>query len=846
MRPTLTLATLALLAAPLRAEIWTVSQHYPADFTEVAAAVAAAGEGDTIWVLGGHYGTVEVVGKSVHLAALGDVATWVNGLWIRDLSAAQVVTVSGLDLSRITTSAPLASLSVQTCQGAVRVRDCSIGSEPPPGLPFGGRNLLVEACDDVALTDCTIRPPAYGSASISNLPSAEITGSTVGLYGCYVVGSSGSLDSDGNTALQLTDSTLVVVGSWINGGPGSTVEQWQGIPPSDGGDALVATGACTIFLASSSVWGGVGGECLGGPPLGSCIYPYGDDGADFVLGPQVEVVRSDEPARSWSTTSVAFAPEATRLTLRGQPGDRVFLVRAQPEFAREFDHGGARWIRRPLEAGIYLGELQGTSLEVEVPLNALVPPQEERTFTLQAFVLDATGRSVWLEPRQVSVIDRTRLEGMLSTIYVDDDAPPGGDGRAWSSALSGLDEALAEAATRYLESLRAPVEVWIAGGRYTRVTETVYHYAFQVGFGGSVHGGFAGDETSLDERVLGQHPTVLDGDLLGDDAPGFQNYAENTVRLLQLSPPEDASLLVDGLIVRGARPDQNNVACWVEGDVVLRDCEFRENDTDGSVVFARSLSSASPRFYRCLFAANRSAGSSAGLAAQRGIEVSDCRFLGNESTNWASALSIAPVGLPLARIHGCWFGGNTCTAGNGGTIVVELNSNLNGRVLVTNCSVVDGTGTSGCPAIRIRSQVPGAYAPDRVRLDNSIVWGNASGGLVDEAAQLALVNVPTEVLVVQTSCITGWSGLYGGVGNHGLDPLLSPQGQLGAGSPCIDAGANAVVPPDTLDVDGDGDVGEPWPLDLAGAPRFVDDPAAPDRGLGDAPLIDLGAYERQP
>lgn len=70
-------------------------------------------------------------------------------------------------------------------------------------------------------------------------------------------------------------------------------------------------------------------------------------------------------------------------------------------------------------------------------------------------------------------------------------------------------------------------------------------------------------------------------------------------------------------------------------------------------------------------------------------------------------------------------------------------------------------------------------------------------------------------------------------------------GHLGPGSPCIDAGDDTVVPADSLDLDGDGDELEPPPLDLAGAPRFVDDPQVADTGHGRPPFVDMGAYERQ-
>jgi hypothetical protein len=50
-------------------------------------------------------------------------------------------------------------------------------------------------------------------------------------------------------------------------------------------------------------------------------------------------------------------------------------------------------------------------------------------------------------------------------------------------------------------------------------------------------------------------------------------------------------------------------------------------------------------------------------------------------------------------------------------------------------------------------------------------------------------------------------------------------------SPCIDAGSNAALPPDTLDLDGDGNTDEPLPIDLDGAPRIS------------GRTVDMGVYE---
>jgi hypothetical protein len=97
-------------------------------------------------------------------------------------------------------------------------------------------------------------------------------------------------------------------------------------------------------------------------------------------------------------------------------------------------------------------------------------------------------------------------------------------------------------------------------------------------------------------------------------------------------------------------------------------------------------------------------------------------------------------------------------------------------------------------------------------------------------------------------------GNWSGTGNIDADPrFVNAEGQnlrLSAESPCIDAGSNAAVPEDTLDLDGDGNKTEPLPFDLDGHLRFVDDPVTPDcqwcappETCGTAPIVDMGAYE---
>jgi hypothetical protein len=153
-------------------------------------------------------------------------------------------------------------------------------------------------------------------------------------------------------------------------------------------------------------------------------------------------------------------------------------------------------------------------------------------------------------------------------------------------------------------------------------------------------------------------------------------------------------------------------------------------------------------------------------------------------------------------------------------------------------------------------------------LRNCILWanlgdadGDSGGPFTDESAQID--DDGTGTVTVGYSLVQGWTGALGGTGNIDGDPLFvdvdgadevagteDDDLRLLPGSPCIDAGNDTVVPPDTTDLDGDFDTAERIPLDRAGMPRFLDDPDTVDTGVADPPsytaVVDMGAYEYFP
>jgi hypothetical protein len=78
-------------------------------------------------------------------------------------------------------------------------------------------------------------------------------------------------------------------------------------------------------------------------------------------------------------------------------------------------------------------------------------------------------------------------------------------------------------------------------------------------------------------------------------------------------------------------------------------------------------------------------------------------------------------------------------------------------------------------------------------------------------------------------------------GNISADPCfvdaVNKNYRLLPNSPCIGTGNNTLVPSDYSDIDDNGDINEPVPLDLDGFPRFE------DGDCGGSSIVDMGAYE---
>ncbi len=429
-----------------------------------------------------------------------------------------------------------------------------------------------------------------------------------------------------------------------------------------------------------------------------------------------------------------------------------------------------------------------------------------------------------------------------SALFVNAAASPGGTGSSWDDAFKDLQDAL-EATPGPCE---APIsEIWVAAGCYTPDRGTGDRtMSFQLRSGMEIYGGFAGDEETREERDPVANPTVLSGDLLGNDLPAFTNYVENSLHVVAAGPGVNATAVLDGFVITGGSADGG---C----------CE----DDRGGGLF---LDQASPTIRRCIFRANQAVGapgSSTGGAVSHGsgqASFIDCVFDGNRARSGGAMLHAGE-----AQLINCLFVGNMAFSGSGGCLYnfddpVMINCVFSGNsatskggvlynvggspsmAILTNCTLAGNT--AGGSGGGIYNEGSGLHSP---ALNNCILWGNSDAGGMDETAQMSTnVGAPT----VDFSTVQGLTGALGGTGNIGSDPLFvdadGPDGVVGTadddlrlleGSPAIDAANNAALPAEVT-------------TDFDGGPRFVDDPAAdcpqaPGQ-CGTAPIADMGAFER--
>ena len=383
--------------------------------------------------------------------------------------------------------------------------------------------------------------------------------------------------------------------------------------------------------------------------------------------------------------------------------------------------------------------------------------------------------------------------------YVDDDGDPSNPCTSWADACPELQTALSLAADGD--------QIWVASGTYTPDydIDSGKHTGdrtatFQLISGVPIYGGFDGGEKTLEERAELFDDTILSGDLKGNDGPGFENNDDNSYHVVT-SSGDALSPALDGFTITGGNANGSP-----------------PHNQGGGMTSPGS----SPSVRNCSFVGNWAVYGGAVHNVNGSPTLSDCYFLSNAASNLGGGFDSHTANPAFVN---CVFAGNT--AYDGGAVQSDFSN-----ITLTNCTITGNNASNRGGGVYL-------YTAVNMTMTNCNLWANTSDTGSGEVAQL-YVTEGGNTAAINHSCIEGWTGQFGGDGNHGDDPLFfNPDNDdyhLSPGSPCIDAADNSPVPANSSDLDD--------------KPRFVDDPLTPDcqqapGQCGDCPVVDMGAYEFQ-
>lgn len=445
---------------------------------------------------------------------------------------------------------------------------------------------------------------------------------------------------------------------------------------------------------------------------------------------------------------------------------------------------------------------------------------------------------------------------LQAQVFVDDDAPAGGNGASWATAYNDLNDALNNSGAGAL--------ILIAEGTYRARTAPVppgqatmlADATFAVGPNVTMIGGFLGNEVSgtplgkagrtvltgevvPGSSVLARHVVtvtgaangtttiqrvkIVDGDAVG--APGFGEYGGG---ILYTAPQTGSSsgghtLELRDVRVRNCSAARAGGAVFVEGGTLnAYRCKLINNTAgvEGGGVYMRYHGSGQfsqhSHIYNTLFRLNSAVGDGGGCMVDTPqdlwvqdprVRFMNCVFDRNAAGSDGGGLRLAAWGA--SDIANCSFGGNAAAAGGG-------------------LSMAQGHGV---PEIQ-------------TRLWNCITWGNSASYEPEfdtfYAATFQCGDLPVVIANNDTANSVITTPICGATiaNNFYVDPLFANPGagnlRISPRSFCVNTGTRAFFLRDYFDADGDGDVNEAMPVDYNGEARVKGGEI--DRGAFEATL----------
>jgi len=297
-------------------------------------------------------------------------------------------------------------------------------------------------------------------------------------------------------------------------------------------------------------------------------------------------------------------------------------------------------------------------------------------------------------------------DAFAQTIYVQEGAS--GGGTSWTDATGDLKLAL--------DNATAGSQIWVARGTYKPTTCTVctvddQRTYLQLKTGVSLYGGFNGSENLISQRNIAANPTILSGDIDGDNTLDGNSYT-----ILYSENATDCR--IDGLIFEAGNAQDftafgekgNSGAAWYNTSIlsgnfsnpIAANCTFRNNNArafGGAVYQGGAFSgSVAPTFENCRFENNTAQSFGGGLyydisfGGTGTLTMRDCAFTSNQSQTSGGAITLYNTenGNLTLDIEGLEMDQNSSVNRGGALYIFGKNGELSGTLKESTFADNDG------------------------------------------------------------------------------------------------------------------------------------------------------------
>jgi hypothetical protein len=301
----------------------------------------------------------------------------------------------------------------------------------------------------------------------------------------------------------------------------------------------------------------------------------------------------------------------------------------------------------------------------------------------------------------------------MTIFYVNQNATGENDGTSWTNAYSDLQNALAVAT--------ANDEIWVADGTYKPTNDGDRDASFYIPSGVKVYGGFAGGETSREQRDWINNETILSGNIGSETI-----QTDNSYHVVDISETTNTTIL-DGFSISegnanggntGERDSGGGIYGWNGANATLKNLVITDNlsvDRGGGFY----LNGGSPNLINVTFRDNFAnfRGGALYLRNNSSPKIENSLFIGNESQS-GGAIGI-DSNISGTEIINSTFYNNQANHGGAIANFTYVNSGNFNNGDIENSIFFNNSGSD--------NQIVSGERRGSVTINNSIVEGGYDG-----------------------------------------------------------------------------------------------------------------------